>query len=351
MDVQSGGWRFYATWERALVNLRTSTLAAPVAGDPSQVEPPDAQARERRNTGGMTDADGLLAPPAPLRLPVQDAGVSIAAGDWDDLFSAVQERLTHIVSDHRYGLVGASTQGAAQIRDWVLECVAALRTLQSTVTAERARGEGLEAAFFEAQASLAQVRAALVGTQQEERRARYDASHDALTQLPNRGLLLERITRQLTELAASPRMFAVMFLDLDGFKCVNDDQGHSAGDALLCIVAARLRRVVRVRDVVSRVGRDEFACVIGGVDDHAQLTGLADKMAQAISAPCDVGGIKLVVHASIGIATCPADGRTADQLLKHADLAMYKAKREGSRYAFFQSDDTGATVVRSPPLE
>jgi diguanylate cyclase len=335
--------------ERAFMNLRTAVRAAPVPGELSRAEAPDAEVRERRDAGGTTDAGALLVLPAPLRLPVQEAGESIAAGDWDDLFNAVQERLTHIVSDHRYGLAGVSAQGAVQIRDWVLECVAALRLLQGTVATERARGEGLETAVFEAQTSLAQVRAALLGTQQEERRARYDASHDALTQLPNLVLLLERITCHLTEIAASPRRFAVLFLDLDGFKRINDEHGHSTGDALLCIVAARLRRVVRVRDVVSRVGGDEFACVVGGVGDHAQLVMLADKMAQAISAPCDVGGITLVVYASIGIATCPADGCSADLLLAHADRAMYMAKRQGSRHAFFSCDGSVAKAAQQAP--
>jgi diguanylate cyclase len=327
------------------MDIRAAAPGAPVSGDSNQVDTPEIQIRERRYAGGPTDGGEVFALPALLPSPVHEAGSHIAAGDWDDLFSAVQQRLTCIVSDHRYGLAGVSAHGAVQIRDWVLECVAALRLLQGTVTAERARGEGLETAVFEAQTSLAQLRAALIGTQQEERRARYAASHDALTQLPNRELLLEHIAGRLTEEAASQCMFAVMFLDLDGFKQVNDAHGHSAGDALLRIVAARMRRIVRVRDVVSRLGGDEFACVVGGMDNQAQLIRLAEKMAQAIGAPCDVDGIQLVVHASIGIATCPADGRSAEQLLKHADLAMYAARRQGSRYAFFHGDGTAATAV------
>lgn len=325
-------------------------------GELFRAEAPGMQERERRQAAGPMDGDAAFQAFAPARTLAQDTGAGIADGDWDDLFNAVKDRLIRIVSESGSGLAAPSEPGAAQIRDQVLDCVAALCLLQDSVTAERVRDVGLESAVFEAQSSLAQVRAALVGTQEGERRARHDASHDSLTRLPNRAFLRERIIQQLAMEARRQRMFAVMFLDLNGFKRVNDNHGHAVGDKLLRIIAERLRRVVRAQDVVSRVGGDEFACMIGGVDDPLQLAHLADKMVQAISAPCTVGRLQLVVHASVGIATWPLDGREADALLKSADLAMYAAKRQGARHAFFSRDGAAATAARqgpqsrSPPL-
>lgn len=309
----------------------------------------DIHERERRHLAGPVDGDTSLPVSAPVRLQAQDTGSGIADGDWDDLFNAVQDQLTHIVSGGEAGAYKASVLSSAQIRECVLDCVAALRLLQDTVTTERLRRGGLELAVFEAQTSLAQVRAALVGTQLGERRARHDALHDGLTQLPNREFLLERINQQLARAPQARRVFAVMFLDLDGFKLVNDNHGHAAGDELLRIIAARLRRVVRARDMVGRVGGDEFACMIGGVEDGAQLAHLARKIGQAISAPCTVGGLKLAVNASIGIATFPDAGRSAEELLKSADRAMYAAKRQGARHALFSRDDAAATAAPQDP--
>lgn len=142
-----------------------------------------------------------------------------------------------------------------------------------------ARREVLELEVFDANTSLAQIRAALLGTQEGERRALHLAAHDALTLLPHRAALVERITHEVECLDPRHSGFAVMFLDLDGFKSINDSHGHAAGDEILQIVAARLRRVVRAQDFVSRVGGDEFACLIGGLTDQVSLGQLAEKIA------------------------------------------------------------------------
>lgn len=280
---------------------------------------------------------------------IQDTGSDVSDGDWDILCRAVQDRLTHLVSTSNFASSAVSAADVAQLRDGVLECVTALDLLRHAAISQRARRDGLEAAVFEAQTSLAQVRAALVGTQRGERRARHDATHDALTRLPNRGLLIERINERLLRTGPRQQKLAVMFLDLDQFKQVNDLHGHATGDALLRIVAARLRRVVRAQDVVSRIGGDEFACMIGNMDDRVQLSHLAGKMGDVISEPCTVSDLQLVVHASIGIATCPADAVIADALLNGADRAMYAAKRQRVRYAFLSRDDAVATAARQGP--
>ncbi len=304
---------------------------------------------ERQNEAGPMDGDTTLIATASARLSADDRGSGIADGDWDDLFNAVQDQLTHLVSDGAFGSATHIALGAAQIRDGVLDCVAALRLLQDTVDARRVQRDGLALAVFDAQTSLAQVRAALFGTQHGGRRARHDALHDRLTGLPNREFLHDRINRQLATAAQARWVFAVMFFDLDGFKQVNDAHGQAAGDELLRIIGARLRRVVRAQDVVGRVGGDEFACLIGGIGDRAQLAHLAGKIGQAVSAPCTVGGLKLVVHASIGIATSPDAGNSADTLLKSADRAMSAAKRQQTTHAFFSRDDAAATAAQPDP--
>ena len=196
----------------------------------------------------------------------------------------------------------------------------------------------LELEVFDANTSLAHTRAALLGMQEGERRALHLAAHDALTLLPHRAALVERITHEVECLDPRHSGFAVMFLDLDTFKSINDSHGHAAGDEILQIVAARLRRVVRAQDFVSRVGGDEFACLIGGLTDQVSLGQLAEKIADAVSAPCTLGAVRLTVQVSIGIAICPILGSTANLLLEMADLAMYAAKRQQTRYAFFSPD-------------
>ncbi len=335
---------------------RSAIPAAPAAGTPDFADHQWPLEPARWHTARPIDGDAVFRVAALARVLVLDASPGIAIGDWDDLLNSVKDRLTRTVSENPCGLAASSDPGAAQIRDAVLECVAALDQLQETVTVERVRHEGLEIAVFEAQTSLAQVRAALIGTQQAERVARHAAAHDSLTQLPNRGFLLERITEELARPDPCESMFAVMFLDLNGFKLVNDSHGHAVGDELLRIMAARLMRIVRAQDVVSRVAGDAFACLIGGVQDRAQLAHLADKMVQALAAPCSIDRLQLAVHASIGIAICPVDGISADALLDSADLAMGAARRQRAGHAFFSRDDAGATAVRqrpeprSPPL-
>jgi diguanylate cyclase (GGDEF)-like protein len=126
-----------------------------------------------------------------------------------------------------------------------------------------------------------------------------------------------------------------MYIDLDGFKPVNDLHGHDIGDQLLRIIAARMSRTVRGEDMVSRLGGDEFACLLADVPDREAVSRLACKLFDAVAAPVKLGALELSVRPSIGIATCPGDGVSGAQLMKHADAAMYHAKRQRCGYAFF----------------
>ena len=164
------------------------------------------------------------------------------------------------------------------------------------------------------------------------------ARHDALTDLANRTLFMERINEELARMRRGGRGFAVFLLDLDEFKAVNDSLGHPVGDALLKLVADRLRLSTREIDVVARLGGDEFAILQpGDVDPRNGAVALATRIRDAITAPFDLDGHKINIGTSIGIAVAPDDGTDADQLLKNADLALYSAKAEGrDRYCFFE---------------
>ena len=127
----------------------------------------------------------------------------------------------------------------------------------------------------------------------------------------------------------------MLYLDLDGFKPINDIYGHATGDELLKIVAARLNQAVRSEDMVSRLGGDEFACLLSDLPSREQLSHMACKLFDAVSAPVKIGQLTLTVRPSIGMAMCHDDGATAEELIKNADVAMYRAKRQQSGYAFF----------------
>jgi len=164
-----------------------------------------------------------------------------------------------------------------------------------------------------------------------EDQLRHDALHDALTGLPNRHLFMERLARAvLQERRREGYLFAVLFLDLDRFKVVNDSLGHSVGDELLVAVAGRLRNSVRETDTVARFGGDEFAVLlddIGAVEDAVRA---ADRMQQALAAPVSLSGYEVFTSASIGIALSSTAYGRPDHLLRNADMAMYRAKAAGT---------------------
>jgi diguanylate cyclase (GGDEF)-like protein len=140
--------------------------------------------------------------------------------------------------------------------------------------------------------------------------------------------------------APTPRRqpLAVLYIDLDDFKPVNDQHGHDIGDELLRIIGSRLTRALRAKDMVSRLGGDEFACLLLGLPGRAQIAAVVRKLFDAVAAPLTIDDCTAVVRPSIGIALCPDDGASADALLKNADAAMYRAKREGTGYAFFSRE-------------
>lgn len=195
----------------------------------------------------------------------------------------------------------------------------------------------LELQVTQLRSALAKARRDLQGTRAGERRARHSADHDGLTQLPNRRHFENCLQEALTEQMTTRQGLALFFLDLDDFKQVNDTHGHAAGDTLLRVVAARLNQAVRKEDVVCRLGGDEFACLLRGLSQTRKLMQLAAKLFDSVAAPCRLDTCELSVRPSIGIAMCPQHGVTGAELLAHADAAMYRAKREQTGYAFFET--------------
>jgi len=182
--------------------------------------------------------------------------------------------------------------------------------------------------------------------QQDEQRIQHLAYYDALTDLPNRMLLAQRAGLALALAARRSEALAVLFLDLDRFKQVNDSLGHTEGDELLVQVARRLREAVRETDTVCRLGGDEFVLLLPGIDLKGTQQ-VADKLLTAFRQPFTVAGHRLHTTLSVGIALYPHDGANFDELLKNADTALYRAKERGrNTYMFYAREMNSASVAQ-----
>jgi len=174
--------------------------------------------------------------------------------------------------------------------------------------------------------------------QRAEERIAHMARHDALTDLPNRVLLRDRLEHELKRVKRG-ECLAVLCLDLDHFKSVNDTLGHPIGDELLKVVADRLRRCTREPDTIARLGGDEFAIIMTSMTQPADAAALSRRVREAITKPYDLNGHQIVADISIGISVSPNDATEADQLLKNADMALYGAKADGrGTYRFFEPE-------------
>ncbi len=173
--------------------------------------------------------------------------------------------------------------------------------------------------------------------QEYERQLRFLAQHDALTRLPNRALFVDRLEQALALARRHQGVFAVLYLDLDGFKPVNDAYGHDVGDALLQEVAKRLQGCVRAADTVARMGGDEFAMILTELESRKDAGLVAGKIIAVLATPLEINGHVCKVSGSIGIACYPDDGENGDRLVSRADEAMYLAKRGGKNQYRFSS--------------
>jgi diguanylate cyclase (GGDEF)-like protein len=164
---------------------------------------------------------------------------------------------------------------------------------------------------------------------QMEQQLVYMATHDALTGLPNRVMFNDRLTLELAHAQRNRQKLAVMLLDLDRFKNVNDTLGHSVGDQLLQVVGERLTSLLRKSDTVARMGGDEFMLLFPGMARMEGAARIAQKILEVFRKPFVFEGHELHITTSIGIALCPDDGEDIDTLVKNADIAMYRAKEQG----------------------
>ncbi|MBD1886426.1 EAL domain-containing protein [Microcoleus vaginatus] len=180
---------------------------------------------------------------------------------------------------------------------------------------------------------------------------RHQASHDPLTGLPNRLLFNERLSLALASAHQKGEMLAVIFLDLDRFKNVNDTLGHPVGDLLLQSVSRRLTNCLRVGDSIARWGGDEFTVLLYNINSPEEATKICQLIIQSLSSPFDFEGLELYIKASLGIALAPYDGEDAETLLKNADAAMYKAKQKGRNNYQFYTQAIGSKVSEDLNLE
>jgi diguanylate cyclase (GGDEF)-like protein/PAS domain S-box-containing protein len=177
------------------------------------------------------------------------------------------------------------------------------------------------------------------------------AHHDALTDLPNRNLFLDRLQQSLNRARWHDRLVAVMFMDLDRFKIINDTLGHNVGDQLLLQLSRRLDKTVRDGDTIARFGGDEFAILLDDIDSDSHISSLAQKLLDTLTEPFKINKQDLYVTASIGVSIFPNDGEDSETLLRNADVAMYRAKDLGKNNYQFYSDDLSARIFERLTLE
>lgn len=174
---------------------------------------------------------------------------------------------------------------------------------------------------------------------ENEERVQRMAYYDALTELPNRHLLDQRLAQAIDHAQSERQGMAVLFIDLDNFKQVNDTLGHTQGDEILVEVAIRLQRYLRDEDTLARLGGDEFIVLLPGLADHEQVTRITRRLIRIIGAPFGVEEHRFRIGCSVGISLYPDDGETPSQLVQHADAALYRAKREGrNAYRFYRAE-------------
>jgi diguanylate cyclase (GGDEF)-like protein/PAS domain S-box-containing protein len=235
---------------------------------------------------------------------------------------------------------------------WICDDVSDQRAARESLETSRAV---LERAVVERNTALQnmnQVLEAEIGERKlAELRAQYLADHDALTNLPNRRLLEDRLTQALALSERNRKQTAVMFIDLDRFKVVNDSAGHAAGDAVLKEVSQRLAKQLRTGDTICRIGGDEFVVVLPQFTRLSDIAHVSQKIIETVSQPVNYNDQDLSVSPSIGISIFPDDGRDAETLIRNADAAMYHAKETGrANYQFF-TEQMNLAATRRMQLE
>ena len=322
------------------------TLAPMSPGVPTS----DLLAILRDVTDDRLASDTVRTSEAQLRAVFNQAAIAIALLDLDGFFVEVNPAVERLLGYDGVGLVGRRWNAFAppEDRDVTDDMIAGLHSLvRETVTIEqrfvRSDGRVLWTNLTISRVDNPSGAAGLIAMLQDitERRAleaqlTWQAFHDPLTNLANRALFRERVDRALSQRTAVPGSVAVLFLDLDNFKTVNDSMGHAAGDLLLFEVGRRLLNATRGCDTVARLGGDEFAILIDNVRVADDCVRVAERVLQSMQLPIQLDDAEVTVSTSIGIVR-DAGGETADDILRNADVAMYNAKQRGKgRHSLFE---------------
>lgn len=251
--------------------------------------------------------------------------LGFSTGTGEALPFAVAERATGLVAANRNGRQGHGLQDTRATRVEI-----DFETVNQHGRIIEVRGRGLPGG------GNVYIYSDITERRMADRRVRYVAYHDGLTGLANRMQLNERVAELLAAMTAERRVLALLLLDLDGFKAINDTLGHKAGDELLVEVAQRLKSIVRDTDIVARLGGDEFVIVATGLHDAAEIVPLAQRVLNELSRPQRINDQITQLGGSIGIAAYPCDGHDVESLCKNADIALYSAKSEGrGTFRFF----------------
>lgn len=249
-----------------------------------------------------------------VQVKVEEAGDDLAT------VNTALKQDTAITGEQRREVKQALAK-SAQIEVKVQESADELETVNDALSDEIEERADLEH-------QLSRSKTALSASRAQAKQSRHDALHDGVTGLSNMTLFKDRLENALSQAQRHDWRVAVMFIDLDAFKSINDRYGHDVGDRVLQLVARRLEALVRGGDTVSRRGGDEFLFLMLEAKDEANAVNFASMLIERIGEACEVDGSSLTVSSSVGIALYPEDGRTAQELLKRADLAMYAAKQQ-----------------------
>jgi diguanylate cyclase (GGDEF)-like protein/PAS domain S-box-containing protein len=286
-----------------------------------------------------------------FRSMFEQAAVGISLTQLDGKFAEVNQRFASLVGYSREELSQLGFQSITHPDDLAAEMPLLNRLLRgesetyamekrfvckngdicwSNVTVSIRRNEsGAPQQFIAVVEDIAARKRAEADLRSQQQHAQYLASHDSLTGLPNRSLLHDRLNHAIARAHRSNRMVAVMFLDLDRFKLINDTLGHKSGDQLLQTMAGRLQQVMREGDTVARLGGDEFVILAEDLPSEEIATNIAEQVLKQISGSVSLDGHQLVLSTSIGISVYPKDSQNEHVLLKQADIAMYQAKEKG----------------------
>ncbi|MBT9494637.1 MAG: EAL domain-containing protein [Paucibacter sp.] len=294
------------------------------------------------------------------------ASEGIAIADAQGKLLDVNEAFARITGFSRQELLGQDYRIFSASNDGPLSIEACWQALQETghcqgeISGQRRDGVGF-AALLTVSAitedsgqvqSYVALLADITPLRAQTKRLEHVAHYDAMTDLPNRLLLSDRLRQAMANSLRHEHSLAVLYLDLDGFKAVNDKHGHAVGDQLLITVSQRMKSVLREVDTLARIGGDEFVLVLVDVHQMGELNTLIERILKACSDPVSFGGRVMQVSASIGVTLFPQDDVDADQLMRHADRAMYEAKQAGkNRYQLFDAAQDAEFKHRGEELQ